>query len=215
VSREWLEKTLEDSEMRDLPDNLYVLLELAEQLNGGTIRSDNQWEEDKKKPKARADKQKWGPILVEKRPCRGRQDGKTVVEKAQDRKRMANLDGVGGNSKFYNSFLVLSNREITSIASIVGVDLGQNAKDRASSLDKIQQSDADRAKTFRCNCATCQDTESDNMLVTDRVCIDVVRDVVPTTPDQQIKPQMGGDADVQSQWTQIVNRKKSKTRLKQ
>jgi hypothetical protein len=48
VSREWLEKTLEDSEMRDLPDNLYVLLELAEQLNGGTIRSDNQWEEDKK-----------------------------------------------------------------------------------------------------------------------------------------------------------------------
>jgi hypothetical protein len=48
VSREWLEKTLEDSEMRDLPDNLYVLLELAEQLNGETIRSDNQWEEDKK-----------------------------------------------------------------------------------------------------------------------------------------------------------------------
>jgi hypothetical protein len=123
LSRGWLEKTLEDSEMRDLPDNLYVMLELAEQLDGGTIMSDNQLEEDKK-PKAREDKQKWGPILVEKRPCSGRQDGKTVMEKAQDRKRMANLDGVGGNSKSYNSFLVLSNREIASIASIVGVDLG-------------------------------------------------------------------------------------------
>jgi hypothetical protein len=38
---------------------------------------------------------KWGLVLIEKRPTRNQFDGRTMMEKAQERKRMANLDGGG------------------------------------------------------------------------------------------------------------------------
>jgi hypothetical protein len=62
---------------------------------------------------------KWGPILVEKRPSRIPKDGRTVMEKAQARKKLANLEGNKGISKTSNPFSALSSEEIISIAKDV------------------------------------------------------------------------------------------------
>jgi hypothetical protein len=45
---------------------------------------------DKGLPKAV--KTKWGPTLVDKRPSRNKPDGRTVLEKAQERKKITNLE---------------------------------------------------------------------------------------------------------------------------
>jgi hypothetical protein len=98
LPEEWLEKSIEDKEMSSLSDNLYVMPELTEQLEGKLNKPGIQME-DNKGPEPKASKHKWGPVLVEKRFSKGQYDGRTVIEKPQERKKKANLDGMGGNSK--------------------------------------------------------------------------------------------------------------------
>jgi hypothetical protein len=77
-------------------------------------------------------KKKRGPILVEKRPSRGQPDGRTMLEKAQDRKKRTNLEGPKGNSRSQNPFSILSNTEILNVARTVGIQTGQDTKESVS-----------------------------------------------------------------------------------
>jgi hypothetical protein len=75
-----------------LPDNLYVLSQEkgqdgADQLKNVPVTKENDGVTKREK--------KWGLVLIEKRPTRNQFDGRTMMEKAQERKRMANLDGGG------------------------------------------------------------------------------------------------------------------------
>jgi hypothetical protein len=60
-------------------------------------------------------KKKWGPVLIEPRPCRKHRDGRTILVKAQDRKKRANLGSCHGNSKTYNPFSILSNSKVSNV----------------------------------------------------------------------------------------------------
>jgi hypothetical protein len=90
-------------------------------------------------PNLRADgTKKWGPVLIEKRSSRAPRDGRTIIEKAQDRKKKANLEDLQGIPKPMNQFIVLSNSEISNVAARTGISLGSSVVDKVKSLDNIQ-----------------------------------------------------------------------------
>jgi hypothetical protein len=90
-------------------------------------------------PNLRADgTKKWGPVLIEKRPSRAPRDGRTIIEKAQDRKKKANLEDLQGIPKPMNQFIVLSNSEISNVVARTGISLGSSVVDKVKSLDNIQ-----------------------------------------------------------------------------
>jgi hypothetical protein len=68
---------------------------------------------------------KWGPTLVEKRPSRFQKDGRTILEKAQERKMINNLKVNKGKTKPCNKFSVLCS-EIYQVAEVLGVKLVDN-----------------------------------------------------------------------------------------
>jgi len=63
----------------------------------------------------------WGPIPIAARPRRVAEDGRTMLEKAQDLKRMKNLEK--GNY-LKNSFAYEDNAVLLSKARCVNVSLG-------------------------------------------------------------------------------------------
>jgi hypothetical protein len=137
------------------------------------------------------------------------------MEMAQERKRRANLDGGKGNSKSYNPFSVLSNAEITKMTSTINVDIGKNVSDRIESLAKIHEIDASTNSRFRDNCVRCQERIVGNDSGSGQ-CEECGGhgNVDPSTPTPQTLPSLVEDeAKQQGQWTCVINKRKSKSRL--
>jgi hypothetical protein len=57
---------------------------------------------------------KWGPTLVDKRPNKFQRDGKTMLEKAQERKKINNLEKNKGIPKPLNPFSVMAVEEVVT-----------------------------------------------------------------------------------------------------
>jgi hypothetical protein len=85
-----------------------------------------------------------------------------MMEKPQERKRRANIDGGIGNSKTCNPFSVLSNVEISKVASTVNVDVGKDVVEKMDSLAKIQEIDAGGAQKFSNSCDKCKEINLDS-----------------------------------------------------
>jgi hypothetical protein len=113
-----VEMAMEIDSGQGLPENLYDIPDMKENSDKG--ESSLAMAEDG------GVRERWGPVLVEKRLSRRNQDRRSVLEKAQDRKKLVNLEGGKGNSKSYHSSNVLSNDEISNIAREVGVCLDKN-----------------------------------------------------------------------------------------
>jgi hypothetical protein len=69
----------------------------------------------------------------------GQQDGRTILEKARERKKKTNLEGGAGISKSYNTFSILSADDVSSLAECAGISLGADLKDKESSILEIQE----------------------------------------------------------------------------
>jgi hypothetical protein len=80
-------------------------------------------EEIANREKKKGGQQKWGPVLVEPRPSRGNKDGKTILEKAHDRKKKINLKEPKGLA--HNSFSILSIDNISEVAQDTSIVLGK------------------------------------------------------------------------------------------
>jgi hypothetical protein len=160
-------------------------------------------------------KKKWGPVMIEPRPSRQHRNGRTILEKAQDRKKRANLDSCHGNSKTYNPFSIPSNFEISSVTSVVKISLGENKMEKMSSLARIQELDLKRVKECRENCDICSVSVDDvRGQSLDDVSHEGDGNVNPNTPTSQlIKPQCESEVEALGQWTPMVNRKKLKIRV--
>jgi hypothetical protein len=107
--------------------------------------------------KKRGEKERWGPILVELRPSRGVKDGRTVLERAQDRKKKVNLEEPKGIN--HNPSPTLSSEDITAIANIAvgtGVVLGRDLGENEKTLLEIIENDHDRKSPFEKVCPECQ-----------------------------------------------------------
>lgn len=94
---------------------------------------------------------KWGPTLVEGRPRRQKQDGRSMLERAKELKEKQNLEKPK-SKKSSNPFDILSEVEIKNVASVLGVNLGKTASSICATVDEIQSSDADRNKTITDSC---------------------------------------------------------------
>jgi hypothetical protein len=138
-----------------LPDNLYVLPELDEEKDGSV---DTQMQE----AEVTKLEKKWGPVLVEKRFGRQQKDGRTMMEKSQERKRRVYLDGGKGNPKTYNPFSVLSNVEIAKVVSTVNVEIGRDVAEIMNSVAEIREVDASRDVNFRDSCKSCKEVNIGN-----------------------------------------------------
>jgi hypothetical protein len=162
------------SENKNLPQDMYIIpdkmdstqveaMEVDAAHQSLSVRGDGEQKEVKTggtemvgKDRVKKNKEKWGSVLVENHPARVPRDGKTVLEKAQERKKRTNLEGSKGMNKNSNPFSVLAINEITNIAECVGVSLGlDQAKVKKSVLD-ILGKDKTRAQNFIQSCQVCQ-----------------------------------------------------------
>jgi hypothetical protein len=127
---EWINKKVEPMEVQGFSDSLYSLPD----PKVGTEPEHSDVDGAKLKDNIRKENNtRWGPVLVEKRPSRNPKDGRTMLEKAQERKKMVNLEDPKGMTISFNPFSVLSSYEISKVAKNIGVSLG-------SSLDEIESS---------------------------------------------------------------------------
>jgi hypothetical protein len=144
-----------DSTLRNdfytLPDMMDITQEHPQEATEAkSIKEMKKWE-----------KEKWGQVLVEPRPSRGVRDGRTVLEKAQDKKKKANLEIPKGIPQ--NSFAALSCTDIADISEIVvdtGIVLGRNPKEIENSLPEMLGKDNDRKSVFEKFCPDCQAIDS-------------------------------------------------------
>jgi hypothetical protein len=150
---EWIKEEEIKKRAQDLPDNIYNLPKLRSDC-GVVSKTEEEMNLDGN-PKKEGEP-KWGPILVEKRPSRIPKDGRTVMEKAQARKKLVNLEGTKGISKTSNPFSALSSEEIITIAKDVGVSLGVSSNEIDKSILEVQSSDISRLENFNSKCDQCQ-----------------------------------------------------------
>jgi hypothetical protein len=88
----------------------------------------------------------WGPVIPLRRSARHAEDGRIMMEKAQEAKRKWNLDDKTGNKKPTN----LSKNHLLSIAkeiSLVGMDENPNL------VDDMLDLDSSRTAASRINCS--------------------------------------------------------------
>jgi hypothetical protein len=146
---EWIKEESESMNVQGLPDDLYSLPELKFDLatvnkgvDGVSLKGNTKKE----------GKTKWGSVLVEKRSSRNPRDGRTIMEKAQERKKLANLEGPKGNSKYANPFSVLALDEISLVAKVVGVSLGSTVEEIEEPARVVQENGKIRLGLFEGQC---------------------------------------------------------------
>jgi hypothetical protein len=145
------EEIVESSWARKLLDNLYELPEMMKVCQEEDAQGKKEAEEDvgKKKLQRKQAKQAWGLVLAEQRPSRGQRDGRTILEKAQDRKRQTNLEGIKGMARTVNSFASLASEDIVEMASVVGMKLGVNESDKRQAVLDIVETEKERILLLR------------------------------------------------------------------
>jgi hypothetical protein len=206
-----LEKAMEFQNDPELPENLYDIPEPAEKPGQ---EQPGEAEKLKVDQEAKGKGERWGPTLVEKRTSRHQLDGKTVMEKAQERKKKVNLEGSKGNTKSYNPFSVLSNSDISALAEVTGVRLGKNEKDKFAVMFDIQEKEDMMVQSFNASCSVCHSEGRENEdLVVSVVAGEEGEGALETPPVHVNNPQLVGSGMIQGQWTGVINRKKSKPRL--
>jgi hypothetical protein len=149
-----------------------------------------------------------GLVLVEKRPNRRHHDGRTMLEKSQDRKKLTNLETVKGKTKIQNPFDALASVEIVLMADVAGISLGKNDNEVLSSSVEDMDRDRRRLVEFRAQCSTCQVEVGveHNM----NVLGVSTEEEVPVTPHTlPSQPQIEGSPNMPGQWTLVINRKKN------
>jgi hypothetical protein len=83
------------------------------------------------------------------------EDGRTILKKAQERKKISNLEMNKGKTKTHNSFSALSSDEIGRVADLVGVSVGGNPHELSKVVFDIVELDKDRVARLSKVCTRC------------------------------------------------------------
>jgi hypothetical protein len=203
--------SLEDTEMVDLPKDLCSdLLENGENKNlpADLYVIPDRMDLDHEKQEG-ISKNKWGIVLVEPRPSRVPRDGRTIMEKAQDRKKKTNLENTKGIDKSLNPFSILTTVEILEIAECVDISLGKDQSDENETLLAMLDKEKDIDTTFDKACQMCQDLSMGSE--TNDARLAGSGDDAPCTPVENIITSQDRDlSEVAGQWTLVCNRRKTK-----
>jgi hypothetical protein len=195
---------------RALLDDLYEIPDMMDSAQDGKPSKEGSDQGLRKvQHNKKQEKKKWSPVLVEKRPSRVQKDGRTILEKAQDRKKQINLEETKGINRNHNPFSLLSSSEISDIADVVGVNLGVESMAKDKIVSDILSIRTDREVVFKQSCDSCNvekgnSDPSQGANMGDDPC---------TPVNQVIKPQMEDDLDNRGQWTYVENREKNKSKV--
>jgi hypothetical protein len=146
---------------------------------------------------------------MEKRPSRRPVDGRTILEKAQERKKVVNLETRKIGNKPSNSFSIPSQSEIAIIAKSVGIKLGSDAVEVEKAIAEIQDIDRSRGSTFSTDCSSCNENKDSLVKVEE---VNYMSSSL-THVECSVWPQLEEDVESHGQWTRVANRKKSKPKL--
>jgi hypothetical protein len=93
---------------------------------------------------------KWIPIQAQRKSKRVIDDGRIAAEKAQALKRKVNLEEPKGMKSYVST--VLSNPEISVVASVIGVDINCQ-QEQSDVINMIQELDRNRCESFIQSCS--------------------------------------------------------------
>jgi hypothetical protein len=189
-----------------LPDNMYSLPEIkrtegSEDTQGGMSSEANGQQKGMRKT--------WGPVLVENRPSRRPVDGRTILEQAQERKKVVNQETRKIGNKPSNSFSILSQSEIVSTSKSVGIKLGSNSVEVEKTISEIQDIDWSRRSSFVDDYSTRKEDKVSEMAVGE----ENEMLMSSTSVEMSVPPQVEDSVEPHGQWTRVANRKKSKPKL--
>lgn len=138
-----MELEASDDEEETLRDEDMISLEESGLLpNTKSVINEDQIEADKKAQKR---KPGWGPILRIPRPRRVPDDGRTVLERAQELKKIINLEK--GNN-YASSFAFKSNTSLNDKATSVGIELGSDNQSINETVDGLKQKELENLNKF-------------------------------------------------------------------
>jgi hypothetical protein len=136
----WCQSPGKEEMCLDLPHNLYQIPEIVEptqekvMVDQGVSCGKQGVALDKCQ---QGGKNKWGPTLVSKRPSRGQNDGKSMLDKAQESKKIHNLEAARGKKQSTNSFAALRTDDVEMISNVGGIDLGTNKESRKKLVSEV------------------------------------------------------------------------------
>lgn len=99
------------------------------------------------KQEAQNKKQKWGLILLQERPRRHTEDGRTMLQKATDLKSFKNLD-IAHERNPGISFNTLGNSHLHDIAVKVNINVGNTCQDALQNIDVLKHTEKMKCSTF-------------------------------------------------------------------
>ena len=157
-------------------------------------------------------KKQWGPVVATRASARISKDGRTTVEKAQNRKMVLNLEvpAPKRNTKgIKNSFAVLDDAILMQQASAAGIVLGSSPVNVSSNINVIKNVELDRLAQFH--------ADHPDMFLPSDVDItaeDVSRDVESIRASPAVSPEThpSEDQDPSSPWIEVSRRKGSSKR---
>jgi len=90
-------------------------------------------------------KQRWGPAPLCDKPRRGREDGRTMLQKAMDLKSYKNL---GTSKNQGNSFAVLDNEHLMHVAKSADISLGADIQHMTDNIDIMKSEEVKKCDNF-------------------------------------------------------------------
>jgi hypothetical protein len=120
---------------------------------------------------------------VEKRPSHFQRDGRIVLEKAQERKMIINLEKAKGKTLPTSSLSSMNLVDISNVAKVVGISLGSDPSSYDKSVLEILECNNARVVEFEKGCEKCQNEKCSG--VDTNVIEGKVMGDVPVTPDNQ------------------------------
>jgi hypothetical protein len=82
-----------------------------------------------------------------------------LLEKAQEGKKIANLETARGKIHSSNSFAVLRYDDVEMITKVVGIDLGVDENDRKESVPQVLSRVETNEEVFNKTCVVCLSKE--------------------------------------------------------
>ena len=102
--------------------------------------------------KKRVEKKKYGPIEVERRSTRGNNDGRSVLEKAQEIKRKWYEGDAKGTKPTHTS---ISSSDLSNVANAIGIYNKDGSPVRETHVTQIELEEKSRGICFSDSCNFC------------------------------------------------------------
>lgn len=154
-------------------------------------------------------KQQWGPVMPLRRSARNVDDGRVMLDKAQDFKRKWNLEDNAGKKKKTN--VDITAHRLTDIAKEVGITLEDGNPDLVNQLINI---DKDRCMTSKLECKHSSCCSSSTGVVRQEESSKQPHQEASTPKHTRISDASLEELELEQGWSKVGPRKKNRRKKK-